>query len=630
VTVDVVVRNRTGEPVLGLTQDDFEVFEDGVAQRIIGFAAVWDRPVAGARASVDGPTATLPLSVPATDTESAVALVFHQLSHQSRAAAVKAARATITTLGPGERAGIFVVDVRFTTLAPFTRNPRELQAALNAVVNKPPVVFGTSDRGIAETDGPAGVLSRADGQAAEIRRRLEAPFEGPQLAAAQSMSLMDLIALLARFPGRKSIMLFSEGLIVSPQLELVVDRARAENVTVYTINARGLEADRSMSLPGHDIDRTELTGTSRVDPHSEEHRFPELDRTLGLGPLARYTGGFLVADTNDLTRATAAVNADRRAFYVLAYASSNDALDDTVRQIEVRVKHPELSIRARRAYVATKPDNRPSYEQPLLQALAVTQRHHAFDFAARAYKTPTPGQPDLLSIFVTVPTQSLEFNRDYTAKRYKGEVAVLTQLKRGSSVVATQSKLYILTGDLPRLDNFRQRPITYFRTTAAPPGSYKLEAVIHDRIGNRFGVAEVEVTVPDTAETPVTAGDLMVVRRAALPKGNKADTNPLAWRGFFLSPDPSQVLPAHRREPLLLAIPLIVRSGFVTARLELARDGHALADLPVPLGGPEKDGRLVAVMELPVADLPAGIYEVTLKLHAAGLSTARSLAIVLR
>jgi VWFA-related protein len=234
-----------------------------VRQRIIGFAAM--SPESRPRYSAIAEDAALrrPVaSVGSTDAQSVVALVFHQVSHQSRAAAVKAARSIVAALPPEEYAGIFLVDLRATTLAPFTRNTRELEAALDQALTRPPVSTGVSERGIAEAEGPAGAyLSMDSARAAEMRKRLQTGLEGPQHAGAQAASLNDLVALLAGFTGRKTMILFSEGLAVSPRLETVVDRARAENVTVYAINTRGLEAGGSMSLTGQDMDRRELTGT---------------------------------------------------------------------------------------------------------------------------------------------------------------------------------------------------------------------------------------------------------------------------------------------------------------------------------------------------------------------------------
>ena len=40
VTVDVVVTDKKGEPVTGLTKEDLQIYENGVAQTIVSFDAV--------------------------------------------------------------------------------------------------------------------------------------------------------------------------------------------------------------------------------------------------------------------------------------------------------------------------------------------------------------------------------------------------------------------------------------------------------------------------------------------------------------------------------------------------------------------------------------------------------------
>ena len=95
--VDVIVRDRTGQPVHDLTEADFEVLEDGVPQRIISFEA----HVSGAPGA--GPDAPAPpAGASMAPTRSLVALVFQQLPHQSRAMAADAARTTIDALAPDE------------------------------------------------------------------------------------------------------------------------------------------------------------------------------------------------------------------------------------------------------------------------------------------------------------------------------------------------------------------------------------------------------------------------------------------------------------------------------------------------------------------------------------------------
>ena len=58
VTVDVVVTDRAGAPVLDLKREDFAVSEDGVPQEIVAFDAV-HRPAPAAKAAGTPPPTTL-------------------------------------------------------------------------------------------------------------------------------------------------------------------------------------------------------------------------------------------------------------------------------------------------------------------------------------------------------------------------------------------------------------------------------------------------------------------------------------------------------------------------------------------------------------------------------------------
>lgn len=505
--VDVVVRDRAGQPVLGLTQDDFEVFEDGALQRIISIDA-------RSRPTQSGVSSESPGVGPAVHGERSaqaiVGLVFHQLSHESRAAAISAARSMVESLREEEYAGVFAVNLSLTMVSPFTRERAALQRALDAVLRMPPVQGGSSMSGIgvAETEGPPGRHVTPDSEiAANMRRRMTADGEGAHRAAVQAASLGDVIARLARFPGRKSIVLFSEGLDVSPRLESVVVRALAENVTVYTVHAGGLRASRRFAVPDRTVDSRELTSTSQRGRESWRYGFLEMDPTAGLGPLAKHTDGFLVSDTNDLRAALTSINADRHAYYVLAYSSSNGALDGTTRRIEVRVKRPGLSVRARTGYVASPPeaDDRPSLEERALSALSRVPRPRDFEFIVRAYRTPKPARPYLVSVLLEVPADAVAFDEDGTLKRYQGELSFFTRLSKASGTVVIHHRLYQLTGDLERLPVFRQRPLSYFRTMTVPPGSYRLEIVVRDTVANRTSTTEMEIVSEPSEDSAVPA-----------------------------------------------------------------------------------------------------------------------------
>ena len=103
VVVDVVVRDRRGQPVRDLTQADFQVLEDGVPQTIGSFSAVFaerheqlPRPrAAPGSAATDLKCRRQPIArrnnVPVT------ALVFDRLSPEARRLAVQASQKYLGT-----------------------------------------------------------------------------------------------------------------------------------------------------------------------------------------------------------------------------------------------------------------------------------------------------------------------------------------------------------------------------------------------------------------------------------------------------------------------------------------------------------------------------------------------------
>lgn len=618
VTVDVVVRDKSGRPVLDLSQGDFEVFEDGSPQRLISVEQRSRGSEGGLTLVEPGreePSSVTPLVEGGSSAQSIVAVVFHQLSRQAVVAATAAARSMVGSLANDEYVGIFAVNLNMTVVSPFTRDRAALLRALDKVLRTPPVQPGPSNMtlGVAETTGPTGRYVTPESQiSAEIRQRMALDTESSYRSGVQAASFNDLIAHLARFPGRKSVILFSEGLDVSPRLETVVARALTENVTVYTVHAGGLGTGGRIALPDRSIDGRELTSNNRRGRESWRYGFLTMDPTSGLGPLAAYTGGFLVSDTNDLTAGLKSINADRYAYYVLAYSSSNVALDGTTRQIEVRVKRPGVSVRARTAYLAARPDAHPGSplaEERALLALAREPRPREFEFAVRAFRTPRPGRLSLVSVVVEVPASGLSFSENPTQKRYAGELSIFTRVRRESDVVATENQLYQLTGDLPQLPSFKQRPLSYFRMVTVPPGSYRLDVVVQDTLADRVSTAEVNL-ISEPGDD-VMVGDLFLVHEVKRVGAKQSREHPFGGGRTIITPSVSGVIGRAGRDRLQLAVPVVSRAR-LEGRLVLGSGKGPLTEISVVFEALEKDGSPIRLVDLPIGQLSPSTYEVTL------------------
>jgi Ca-activated chloride channel homolog len=133
--------------------------------------------------------------------------------------------------------------------------------------------------------------------------------------------------LLAREPGRKTIILLTDGEDTTSRLKLgdAVDEALKAEVVIYAIG---------IGDPG----------------------FGGINDGV-LKKLTEQTGGraFMPKSNTDLDHAFADLERDLRQQYLLAYEPANDNSDGTFRKIEVRVNNrKDLHVRNRRGYYAPK------------------------------------------------------------------------------------------------------------------------------------------------------------------------------------------------------------------------------------------------------------------------------------
>ena len=240
VLVDVVVRDRRGQPVRDLSETDFEIIEDGVPQTIGSFTRSFELPSGTPAPPPPATGAAATASPPLVSGPGVTALVFDRLTPEARRLAVQAAR---SYLGNKEESadfvGIFGIDLALTSYAPFTRNAVALRKALDSMVSGATVGFtspeqqralGAAERAaIASTQAAASAISGAGGpgggsavggapgaaQLSAMAVAIERDFqvmERDQQGYATTNSLFAIVNTLGRIPGRKSLMLFSQGL----------------------------------------------------------------------------------------------------------------------------------------------------------------------------------------------------------------------------------------------------------------------------------------------------------------------------------------------------------------------------------------------------------------------------------
>ena len=671
VVVDVIVRDRKGNPVVDLTADDFEVFENGAPQRVIDFEPVLPGTAAGAETSAPGPLGRAGREEDRTPADadapgatlkgqSVTAIVFDWLSEQPRYEAWKAASTLLGQMHADDFASVYVIDQALRRVVPYTRDTAALKMAFDYAVTRSrdlprPPRGAAADALVTRTDTPltpgaeegapglvtpANVPDGAGAALAAMLQRMESwerYMNQQQQGIAVARSLLALVEQMSGMPGRKTVVLFSEGLEISErvkhQFDRLEERANRHNVTFYTIDAAGLRVHSRMPLTAAAIGEAgEHNFSSGIadDPISRRTEALWRDPTAGLEPLAERTGGLYIGDTNDLAAGFARINDDRRFHYLLAYASTNPALDGTFRKIDVRVRRPGVKVRARGGYTASpsiERTERREYEAPAVAALGMSPAPAAFPFQPRALSTPMPGHPGMISLVASVDTRVVRFREDAAAGTYEGDVTVMARVvSGGGDVLATQSQLYELTGETSRLEGVRQGGLLFFRTPDVPPGGHTVEWVVRDGTSGDASVLRLPVDVPLADLRPVV-GDLVIVERVEkAPDGDAATAgHPLVLHGMLLYPNLGLPVSKASRRELAFFLPMLVDGGDAapSTSIELLHAGRSLGAVDVPAPVPV-DGSLRQLSALPIDKLPPGVYELRASVRSGGSVTSRS------
>jgi VWFA-related protein len=671
VLVDVVVRDRRGQPVLDLTAADFEIFEDAVRQKVGSFSVIERAGGIGIKVGrrISGPPAA-PNSVPGTsDTADpaphdrpTIAIVFDALRPEALALAQKAALSYLPKSGESDaRVGVFASEPGLRVLQPYTDNLPLVRRAVSRVT-----AVGTAkqemeaerkdalNQRIVELDalgvgresaafGPEGdnaTLSQAivERQMTELEMRMLRTFESldrDQRGFGSADALLSVVQSLALLPGRKTIVYLSEGLPASPamqaRLESLVSAANRANVSVYTIDAAGLRAESTLADTRREIEaagqeRLRQSAVSRDSTDGPITRIVErtedlirLDPQGGLQRLAADTGGFLIRDTNDLSSAFKRIDEDNRFHYLLTYSPTNAAFDGKFRTIQVKVKREGTQVFARKGYLAVRPSTVPflSYEVAALRALS-RGAPKDFPVSAAGFVFPLVGGNATVPVVVQVKTHDLQFSEDREKGTYVGQTTVLVRITNAAGQnVHTLSQQYLLTGASKDIDAARQGQILFYRQPELKPGEYRLQTIVHDAVGDRASVRSSTISVPGRTAGRVPASTLILVRRVETVSAAERPTNlPFYYGDKLLYPNPGEPLVRGRDTELMFYFTFDrAPKEEPSASLELLYGDRSLASVPIELSKSTGGGPHQHVGKLPIDRFPPGTYELRLHLR---------------
>ncbi len=556
VLVNIVVRDKSGAVVRGLSQDEFAVTEDDKPQAITSFdfeeldraqgapapapsqPVLEKRPVPARPAAVSAaaPAAPAPQRPKVDMHGRRLIVLFFDLSSmqpEEIERAVKAAHAYVDEkISPADLIAVASFSTSLQVVQDFTAD----KGALGDTIDR---FSGANGQGFDEAADPSadtpdnGAAFTADDTEFNIfntDRRLDA--------------LQTLADALSGIEQKKSVVYFSSGMSQSGndnqvELKRTVDRANRANVSIYAADMRGLQA----SVPGGDASQASTRGRGAFSGASVSSQASRMSATQDtLTTMAEDTGGRAFFDSNTFGEVFQRVVADTSAYYVLGYVSTNPARDGRFRRIKVRLtKRTDLKLEYRSGYYsgrdfahATRDDREQQLQDQLMSALSMTDLSA---YVAPAYFR-TGDNRYFVPLSIAVPGYQVPFT--HATDKNKSTIDVLgivrDEQRRPVGRIRDTVKIAVEAND-----DLKRKTVQYETGLELAPGKYHVKFVVRENQNGTMGSYETDVVVPDLKNDTVKLSS--VVLGTQLQAGAaRNDRNPLVRNGRELVPNVTHVV----------------------------------------------------------------------------------------
>jgi VWFA-related protein len=568
VQTDVMVFDKAGKFVNGLTANDFELRIDGKPRAIQGFEQI----IAGSDeesqlASARGST-TINLKRPVPLDRGRIVFFYLDDFHMDLGG-LNSAKKVITQfiekdMGQNDQAAIASATGQIGFLQQLTTDRTVLRRALDRLnprgysvrdADQPPMtdyqalLIERLDRQVfdffvAETMRVNPGM-RQDTAAALVRARaMQIQSQSARLNQNTLGGLENLIKSARNLPGRKVVFFLSGGFFIDnrrgdamDKMRQITNAAAKSGVVIYSMDTRGLVASLQDAATERPFDPY---GQLSLSDHQELSASQD-----GLNALAADTGGKATFNTNDLRKGLTPAIKETSTYYLLAWKPDAESQKHgRFRNLEVKlIGRSDLTVRVRKGYfdldAAPAPTTAKATAPPAQTKPAATQLRESIAAAYPTRELPIllsadyydlPNKGPTISTAIQMPGEFLGF-----AERPDGKIAATIDLsaayfdEKGVAKGSFMERIVTTAPSLEQAKSYRS-DITYTYPAHLPPGLYQVRVAARDDKSGKIGVAHAWVEIPDLSDKKLAMSSLLLGERtqAMMTNVSNPGTSPVA------------------------------------------------------------------------------------------------------
>ena len=644
VEIDAQVTDRDGKPIKGLRQDQFTVSEDGKDQKISSFEY---NDVEKIETAGGGDSAPVTISIAGVVEPDALRQVVRDhrlivlffdltsLQPEDLERSTDAAKRFISKqMTAADLVGVVAYGNQLRVVADFTTDRDLLDRAVDALQpGKESQLAALAD---AAAQNGEDTVTQDTGAAFTADDTEFNVFN----TDSKLIALESLTDLLREIPGKKSVIQFTSGITQTGQenrmqLRATTDAANRANVSIYTVDSRGLLA----AIPGGDATTATATGTSLYSGSAVFHQDDTReDSRETLSTLASDTGGRSFFDLGDFGEAFHQVQADTSGYYLLGYYSSNTARDGRWRTIKVRVAGvPGAHLRFREGYYAPKDfgvftteDRERQLEEAINSETPLVELPLAVD---TAYFRLDKNQI-FVAISAKLASSALQWAEKSGRRQVQFDFAAEIRSTQSNRVAGALRDTITVKLDAERYQQVQQNALVYQGGIILPPGNYKMKFLARDNDSGRIGTFEDDLKLPASPANRMELSSVVLSSQVVdAPKNSEVQTkafatdaklmeSPLDVAGQRIVPSVTRVFTSQQMLYVFFQayLPDGVDSTRLRAGLAFFRNGARVSQTPMvaPAQVDDKTRTASFRISLPLSGIALGRYTVQAVVVQAG------------